>query len=394
MTSTLRRIGIIAPREQEYSERLLEGGLAYSAEHRAIKVTELSYPVDRPGALELPDPFPFDAALIWATPEAPWIDSLLDLSIPLISASGDIAPGLIPCLAFGHRALVDSAVDHLARCEPKCLVYLQFATVGNPLLEKRLGFFKEAGARHGLPVRSGEIFLLESEEFNAQNRSQPLGRDPLKRLTGILKELPVPSAIWCGDDGLAQRVCEVAGELGLRIPQDLAVLGLGDFRSARSGEQALSTIPLPGETIAYQALSILHQKLGGKDDFPDYIPVKAPPVLVRETTLSTSADDPISQALNIIARQACDNLSVSQVADAISMSSQALHSRFVKRVGHSPGEEIRRIKIARAKSDLRNPRLSIAEIAARTGYNEQSKFSNFFKRETGSSPSQWRRDQA
>lgn len=382
---------MIVPREPEYAGRLLDGAISYAAGNRAIKVTELSYPVDHPDSLELPKPFPFDAALIWAFPEASWIGSLLDLSIPLISASGDIAPGLIPCLSFDHEALVDSAVDHLARGDPKTMIYLQFVTTGIPIKETRKTLFENAANRHSIPARSEEILSLESHDYNSQTCHQPLGGKIRERLQAIIKDLPTPSAIWCGDDILARRVCEVAPDLGLQIPRDLMVLGLGDFRVARSGDQSLSTIPLPGETIGYRGLSVLNQRLSGRADFPNYIAVLAPPVIIRDSTLFGGSGDLVSRALALIAERACQNLSVRQVAKELSLSPQTFHSRFVERVGHSPGEEIRRVKLGKAKSYLRDPQVSISEVASLVGYSEQNKLSQFFKRETGMSPMQWRK---
>lgn len=390
MNSRSRRIAVIVPRELEYSGRLLDGAIAYAEKNRSIKVTEISYPVDDPRELALPEPFQFHAALVWATPSAPWIESLLGFEIPLISASGDIALGLVPCISFDHKSLVDIAVDHLALCEPKSLVYLQFVTTGIPIKETRKSLFEDAAARHGIPARSEEIFLLESKDYNTQNCQQPLVGEAAKRLREVLKSLPRPSAIWCGDDVLARRVCEVASELGLRIPHDLAVLGLGNFRSSKTGDNSLSTIPLPGETIGYRAISVLEAKLSGDKSFPDYIPVVAPAVMIRDSTLKIIDGDPVSRALAMIADQACENLSVRKVAEELSMSPQSLHSRFVERIGRSPGEEIRRVKLAQAQNHLRDPQMTIASIATHCGYSEQNKFSNFFKRETGLSPSRWR----
>lgn len=137
---------------------------------------------------------------------------------------------------------------------------------------------------------------------------------------------------------------------------------------------------------------MLHERLSGKADFPEYIPVEAPPVVVRETTLARAADDPVSRALALIADRACQSLSVREVAASLSLSPQSLHARFQARLGRSPGEEVRRVKLATAKSDLRNPHLTISEVASRVGYSEQNKLTNFFKRETGMSPSQWRKN--
>ena len=67
-----------------------------------------------------------------------------------------------------------------------------------------------------------------------------------------------------------------------------------------------------------------------------------------------------------------------------------LHRAFMTRCGRTPGAEIRRVKMERAQYYLRTTSLSITHIADLCGYNEHSKFCNFFKRETGLTPSQYR----
>ena len=74
-------------------------------------------------------------------------------------------------------------------------------------------------------------------------------------------------------------------------------------------------------------------------------------------------------------------------------STQTLHARCIERTGHTPGELIKREKIATAKRLLSDPRLSIGQIAERCGYEQQSNFSNFFRRETGLSPRAWRQSE-
>ena len=50
--------------------------------------------------------------------------------------------------------------------------------------------------------------------------------------------------------------------------------------------------------------------------------------------------------------------------------------------GRPPGGEIRRGRLASAKRLLADPRLSVGEVAQRCGFGQQSKFSNFFRRQS------------
>jgi LacI family transcriptional regulator len=220
----------------------------------------------------------------------------------------------------------------------------------------------------------------------------PLQEEPARRLRRLLRELPRPAAIWCGEDALGVAVCEAAEGLGLRIPEDVAVLGLGNFRAADCSSPPLSSIPLPGERIGHQAFAVLDRKLSGELGLPSYLPVEPPPVVVRQSTFGDPTRDPLMRALALIADRACEGITVGEIAKAVALSTQTLNTRFQQRFGRSPGDEIRRTKLATAKRHLADPRLSIARIADLCGFNQQSKFSNFFRRETGVSPRVWRQE--
>jgi DNA-binding LacI/PurR family transcriptional regulator len=390
MAETRHKIAAILPLEMEYSGRLLEGALTYARAHRRVTLGDVAYQVDDPNGLQLKEPFAFDAAMIWATREAAWVERLLAAEVPMISASGDWPRDLIPCVAFDNQSVVAAAVDHLAEARPAALLHLEFQMTGLPLKESRARLFGEAAARHGIPASSGEVFRAGDEGSQELVRRQPLQGRAANRMRAVLRKLPRPAAVWCGDDILARRVCELADAMGLKVPEDLAVLGFGDFRSAECGNPRLSSIPLPGSQIGYHAFALLDGMLAGEATPPPFSAVAPPPVVVRESTSTAVSGDPLDQARAFIAAHAHEGVTVKEVASVAGLSPQSLHARFLKRFGRSPGEEIRGVRLAAAKHHLQDPRLSISRIAGLCGFNQQSKFSNFFRRETGVSPRAWR----
>jgi DNA-binding LacI/PurR family transcriptional regulator/AraC-like DNA-binding protein len=387
------RIAALLPLELEYSGRLLAGAIHYTNEHRHVSLIDIPYFVDNPNALKLRRPFGFDAALVWATSEARWVETLLAANIPVVSASGDWPSERVPRVSFDSAATVHTAVDFLARRHPAVLVNLEYRFIGIPPKEARVQLFLAEAKARGIPARSAQVFRKDGSDDTVLARRLPLQAGAARRLISLLRKLPAPAAIWCGDDTLGLRVCEAAAEIGLRVPTDLAVLGLGNFAVASSGPPPLSTIPLPGEMIGHRAFEVLDGRLSGKPDFPTVIAVPPPPVIVRETTGSPdpATAGPADRARALMESHAGVGLTVRAVAEAVGLSPQALHDGFLRKLGHPPGEHLRRLRVATAKRHLADPRLSIARVAHLCGFNQQSKFSNFFRRETGISPLGWRR---
>lgn len=158
MPSRPTRIAAILPMEMEYSARLLEGGIDYVREHPQVVLVDLPYPVAAPQDLVLRQPYPFDAALVWATCEAAWVEDLLSAGMPVVSASSDWPPERVPCVSFDTTAAVGAAVNHLARLQPKSMAYLVFQLTGNPVAESRSRLFRKMAARHGITVTIAGLF--------------------------------------------------------------------------------------------------------------------------------------------------------------------------------------------------------------------------------------------
>lgn len=86
-----------------------------------------------------------------------------------------------------------------------------------------------------------------------------------------------------------------------------------------------------------------------------------------------------------------EGLCLKDVAKALRISPYYLSHLFKDSEGMSIGEYIRDIRIARAKELLESSGLSVIEVGLEVGYSDPAYFSKIFRKETGLSPSQYRR---
>lgn len=70
-----------------------------------------------------------------------------------------------------------------------------------------------------------------------------------------------PTAFFCAHDGLALTVISEVLSRGLRIPQDVSVVGFGDFAPAQQIRPALTTVKVFGELFGVAAVRRLHTRL-------------------------------------------------------------------------------------------------------------------------------------
>lgn len=60
--------------------------------------------------------------------------------------------------------------------------------------------------------------------------------------------------------------------------------------------------------------------------------------------------------------------------------------------GHTAGSILTAMLVREAKVSLRNPSLSVQQVAEMLGFSDQSAFGKFFKRECGMSPVQYKKE--
>ncbi|MFT8477430.1 MAG: LacI family DNA-binding transcriptional regulator [Liquorilactobacillus sp.] len=115
--------------------------------------------------------------------------------------------------------------------------------------ERRRGF-REVLGNAGIKVANDHFYFISPTNLD------PKGLD-LRKLGS-----PLPDAIFCEDDYIAIRLIKAAQKEGIRVPEDLAVMGFDDIFEGTLISPELSTIHVPIDQIARQALTQLQGQLG------------------------------------------------------------------------------------------------------------------------------------
>jgi DNA-binding LacI/PurR family transcriptional regulator len=88
-----------------------------------------------------------------------------------------------------------------------------------------------------------------------------------------LQGRPDMTAVFCDDDVLAAGLFVAARELGVRIPDDLAVVGFGDFDIGRVLDPALTTIVADAAELGKMAFDVLSEQMAGGAPADRVLPV-------------------------------------------------------------------------------------------------------------------------
>ncbi len=76
-------------------------------------------------------------------------------------------------------------------------------------------------------------------------------------MRSILSARPRPQAVFCASDEMAIGAMQVIRDAGLRVPDDIAVIGYDDIPVAKTTEPALTTVRQPVEQLGYTATTML-----------------------------------------------------------------------------------------------------------------------------------------
>lgn len=215
----------------------------------------------------------------------------------------------------------------------------------------------------------------------------PLERD--RRVGEQLRQLPKPVAVLAEYDDKAIEVIDAAISSGLRVPEQVAVLGVdNDELLCPFAPVPLSSIDNDEERIGFEAAKQLHRMLRGKA--PPDAPVLIQPrgVVVRQSTNILAIEHVhVAHALRLIWDEYTRDIDASQIIGKIPLSYTQVHKSFVKHVGHSVAEEIERLRLSHAQQLLGDGDLKLAEVARRSGFGTADRMGRVFQRKLGVPPS-------
>ena len=180
---------------------------------------------------------------------------------------------------------------------------------------------------------------------------------------------------------------------GLQVPEQAAVVGVdNDVLLCELADPPLSSVALDAERGGFEAAALLAGLMSRRIRRPRHIVARALRVVTRHSTDVTVLEDTeVAQALRYIRENATEPLGINEIACAAAISRRSLEIRFKKAMGRTVHDELRRVRLDRAMQLLAETHLSLAGIAAASGFNTPSYLGQIFKQETGMTPAQYRR---
>jgi LacI family transcriptional regulator len=328
--------------------------------------------------------------------------------------------------AAGILATVQSArVRDWLRAQPKIpIVRMTVAPfeLPYPAVESDYGAAGRAGARHLLELghvhfafysqfvmrdarEAQDGFVAELASVGRQARvlnlsaafprrdSFDIVREERHRwLARKLKRLPKPLAVMCDDDRRALELVVACDLAGLRVPEDVAVLGCDNhWVEQRLSPISLSTVDMNLKGVGWKAASLLDELMQGAPPPGGIITVPPVGVVARRSTATFITDSTAVTAAVVHLREHFrEPLRLAELAREAGLSERVLELEFKRRVGRPPREELRRARLACAARLLRDTELKLAAVAGESGFGSAAKLCEAFAKAYHLSPRVWR----
>lgn len=146
------------------------------------------------------------------------------------------------------------AVNHLVEQGHRKIAHIMGEQTNFAGIERAKGF-RQAMEAHGLPVK--DEYMVNGGYF-----SQAGGREAMIRLLTLDDR---PTAVYVAGDEMAIAAIKVIKEWGLRVPEDISIVGFDDIELAKHIDPPLTTIRQDKELIGQQAAITLLEKMNSKE---------------------------------------------------------------------------------------------------------------------------------
>ncbi|GGF22833.1 LacI family transcriptional regulator [Youhaiella tibetensis] len=223
------------------------------------------------------------------------IDSMIDRQMDgLILVGTTVNPAFLeptasrkPLVTIGHHVEGESSFDtvnnddrlgailvvrHLVANGYRKIAMLSLNSTTSTLITEREHGYRQAMGDHGLQEHV-QILRVGQTLREVQTATRRLLQSPDK-----------PDALFCWTDFIALEVISIATELGLAIPDDLAVVGYDNTMYCDFAQNNLTSVDQSGEVLGLQSARLLIERIRGRQEAEHF--VVTPRVVARGSSLA------------------------------------------------------------------------------------------------------------
>ncbi len=290
----------------------------------------------------------------------------------------------IPYFFTNNQAIASLAADHLAERGFRHFAYCGYPqTAINGWSRERERAFAKRAAQLGIPCHIYHGHYWISRTWAAVQRS----------LQAWLKSLPKPAGLMAANDKRGRDVLEACRAIGLRVPEEIAVIGVdNDEVLCQLSSPLLSSVEQGARRIGHDAAALLDRIMSGRRPRRRKMVIDPAGIVTRRSTDILAIDDPlVAKAMAYIRERGCEGIRAEDVVSAMAVSRSGLEAHFRAVLGRTVRIAIRNVQLERCQRLIVNTNVSLKQVAADSGLKSVQHMTTLFGRRFGHPPAEFRR---
>lgn len=208
-----------------------------------------------------------------------------------------------------------------------------------------------------------------------------------------LRRLPRPLALFALDDHRAAEVSAVCQEQGWRVPEDIAVAGVGNYEFVcEAASVPLTSVDLGEADVIQRACELLDEMMRGAKHAltEEVLPLRG--LVVRASSDALAIVDPrLQKAVRFLRANLAQPIGVPHIAEAGGLSVTQLYQLCQENLQRTPAALLREYRFAQARRLLQETKQSVRSIGAACGFGTARTFFRSFAQTHQMGPTAWRK---
>lgn len=161
----------------------------------------------------------------------------------------------LPSVGIDHRGGIRALTQHLVSLGHRRIGCIPYTPIDNDHMRERFGAFRSVLESNGLEI---DMSLVVSGRMDPDTGSAAMQQ--------ILAHPSPPTAIFAMNDMMALGALHACAKAGVRVPDDIAIVGYDDMRFSEFLTPALTTVRAPEIELGRAAASALLDMIEGKSN--------------------------------------------------------------------------------------------------------------------------------
>ncbi len=290
----------------------------------------------------------------------------------------------LPAVLLDKDAMGRLAAEHFAERGFKNVAFVGHGQI-NP--EGLYPAFQQRGGELGLSV---DFCMLKPGKGKKESPAERVERH-LAEIHAWIAGRPKPIGIFGFSDAHTTRLCALCMAAGLHVPEEVALLSMGNSHVCELAPVPLSAIDPHVDEKGRQSLLLLQRLMRGEDAPTGPVMIAPSGVVERRSTDLLAVTDPrVAKAMRFMWDHLDRDLSVDKVARHEGVARNTIERAFKRSLGRSVNAELHRRRLAELCRLLSSTEEPIVDLAPQVGFRTMAHLHRSFRKAYKMTPRQYR----